>query len=135
MTTRDGCGSIALVFATPVALIQSCVCVCSPLPLPPLLACLRVAAGQFPPASGVLEEIEKLHARHPDGFKLEAEPKARRRGSVLVNFTDCDTRELASFCSLEVQRETKMRWRRIRVDMKMHLLEGLREHREQPAAA
>ena len=51
------------------------------------------------------------------------EDTSMRRGySVLINYTDCDTRDLANFASLELSREAKARWRRVLVGLKMYLL-------------
>ena len=71
----------------------------------------------FPPASGVLERIAALHADHPRGFVVvkEEQPTLGRGPSFYKKMTDCDSREIVSFASLEVARETKARWRRIRV--------------------
>ena len=76
----------------------------------------------FPPASGLLESIEAIHAEHPEGFCMREDTSMRRGYSVLINYTDCDTRDLANFASLELSREAKARWRRVLVGLKMYLL-------------
>ena len=82
----------------------------------------------FPPESGVLERIDELHSKYPEGFKLEEVFRKRPvRASFYKNITDCDTRELASYSDLQVYRENKFRWRRIRGSMKMEMMKSVAE--------
>ena len=84
----------------------------------------------FPPDSGVLQRIEKIHEEYPDGFKVVAErttPVVRsRRVSFWKNMInpDMDTRDMANFASLELRRQTKVRWKRVRDSIKLSLHEN-----------
>ena len=62
--------------------------------------------------------------KYPSGFEtLEKTPRPNyRTPSFWSNLTDCDTRDMANFATLEVRRENKARWRRIRGAIKMHML-------------
>ena len=84
----------------------------------PAETCTNLTAW-FPPESGVLERIEKIHATFPDGFKVGTQ---QRRVSFWANMADCETLDIANIASLEVRRQTQARWRRIRTAMKMHVL-------------
>ena len=88
----------------------------------------------FPPNSGVLERIEKLHGEYPNGFAPLPQPPdaagaarpamltkdaTRMRsmmGSALlaINLLDLECREMADYSMAEVRGEVKMRWRRAR---------------------
>ena len=81
----------------------------------------------FPPESGVLERIERIHATYPKGFpaklsnwsKLDAALKTTisltgRSKSIYASMSDLSNDEMADFAGLEVKREIKARWRRIR---------------------
>ena len=106
-----------------------------------VLEALRSSAEQkanlnawFPPVTGVLDRIEKLHATYRDGFcPLPPPPKApspkkpkvgkmkslgvKQMGlssMLALNLHDLDTREMGDFVTAEVRGEIKMRWRRVR---------------------
>ena len=74
----------------------------------------------FPPESGVLERIEQIHATYPEGFQTEVQEKhsiaiaTGRSKSMYMNMSDLSSLEIADFAELEVKKETKARWRRIR---------------------
>ena len=74
----------------------------------------------FPPESGVLNRIAEMHAEMPDGFKVVNEGDNKDKGK---SFVDCDTRDIGHLALLEVFREVKARWRRIRVAVKQALRE------------
>jgi hypothetical protein len=71
-------------------------------------------ARWFPPDERILERVKEIHTRYPDGFKKMDEGENRRRPSFYVNLVDCDTREVGNFAELELTREVKARWRRVR---------------------
>ena len=73
----------------------------------------------LPPASNLLQRIDELHEAYPAGFTVAVAPPARRQ-SFFANMADCDGFDLANYASLEVRRETKARWQRIRSAMKVH---------------
>ena len=82
----------------------------------------------FPPESGVLESIESLHATHPNGFFVK--PETKRSGSVFSRLEgggDVDIRDMANFADLEVRKEIKARWRRIRMALKAQVLKQAKE--------
>jgi len=85
---------------------------------------VRNLRSWFPPESGVVERVMQLHSEFPDGFTVanEAPVHLSRRASFWAKLTDCDTRDMANFASLEVRRETEARWRRIRAALRMHML-------------
>ena len=74
----------------------------------------------FPPESGVLERIEQIHATYPEGFQTDVQEKhsiaiaTGRSKSMYMNMSDLSSLEIADFAELEVKKETKARWRRIR---------------------
>ena len=91
----------------------------------------RLLQAWYPPGSGVLETIERLHKAHPDGFaplpppagSPAAKAATKRKKSlnttlgaalIAMNLHDVDTREMADFTLAEVRGEVKMRWRRVR---------------------
>ena len=81
----------------------------------------------FPPESGVLERIVGLQKQYPDGFVVNENHHVARTKSVMAQFqsaNDHDALDVANFADLEVKRETQARWRRIRMQMKMHMLSG-----------
>lgn len=87
----------------------------------------------FPPESGVLQRIEDIHGQHGEGFRIvvvarseEAQraDKLVRHGSVWKAMTDCDTRDMGHLGALEVAQEVKIRWRRVRCNLKELLLKG-----------
>ena len=78
-------------------------------------------ASWFPPGSGIVEKIEKLHAAYPDGFKVVEESKAekakkgRLKSTVFaMNFADLSTCEMADYAVAEARGEIKLRWQRAR---------------------
>ena len=92
----------------------------------------------FPPASGIVERIEQLHAAYPEGFVVKRDtddslPKAplngggngggknNRRASFFTNMIDAETRDMANLADNEMRRELKARYRRIRVAVKVAL--------------
>ena len=91
----------------------------------------------FPPASGVIERIEQLHAAHPQGFVVKRDSddspvkpqkngaksslKNSRRASFFTNMIDAETRDMANIAENEMRRELKARYRRIRVLVKCAL--------------
>ena len=75
-----------------------------------------------------LHEREFLYVQmlyYPNGFGVEQKSpeKITRRASFFNKLNDCDADDVANFASLEVRRETRARWRRIRGAMKMHMLQ------------
>lgn len=85
----------------------------------------------FPPSSGVLERIQYLHAKYPEGFyrvkaKEGTEQAKHSPAMALAQAADCDTRDLANFAELEVRRETQARWQRIRGALKLFFLQHAR---------
>jgi len=74
----------------------------------------------YPKESRVLERIEELHKAHPGGFQVLPPPpdaaikKGASRMSLIVDMTELDALEMASFVESEVVREVRKRWRRIR---------------------
>ena len=89
----------------------------------------------FPPESGVLQRIEQIQKLHPKGFVVQEAHHLSRKISVMAQMNDCDTLDMANFASLEVKRETQARWRRIRMQMKMHMLESGNKEKEKSATA
>jgi hypothetical protein len=101
----------------------------------------------FPPASGLLERIQELHDANPNGFRVVKDTEAvhdeafskkggRRRGSTYANDLrreiktfesgnmDTETRDHASLIDLWIRRETKSRWKRVRISLRRYLKEN-----------
>lgn len=96
----------------------------------------------FPPASGLMERIQEMHAAYPNGFTVVkdevvheeafAKKKNRRRGSTYANElrrdikafsldTHNESRDDASLADLMVRREMKTRYNRIRISLLVSL--------------
>ena len=86
----------------------------------------------FPPESGVLQRIEDLNGKYPNGFTVARPPREplkggakNRRASVwttVKNLSDCDVLDVANVATLAVEIETQARWLRIRRAMKKEML-------------
>ena len=88
----------------------------------------------FPPSDGIVQRIEKLHAEFPRGFTVsEDAPKVVKVKSVYKNFADVETCDLENLGDLEVRLETRARWRRIKLAVKMQMLSN--KAAEPPATA
>ena len=76
----------------------------------------------FPPESGVLQRIAQLHAEFPDGFSV-SKRKIVKRASFWNNMGDCDPDGFLHMASIEVERENKARWRRIKGSLWVYVME------------
>lgn len=72
----------------------------------------------YPAKTGILDEIDRIHAEHPGGFQKRE--RLQHKKSFAANMQDVVGCELADLADHEVRNVVKARWNRIRTAMRMY---------------
>jgi len=72
----------------------------------------------YPAKTGILDEIDRIRAQHPDGFQKRE--LLQHKKSFAANIQDVVGCELADLADHEVRNVVKARWNRIRTAMRMY---------------